>query len=234
MKGNLHVQAVGRHHNPNPWPPSSLNGKYYGYDQWWDVNGDHKPRLPSTDRRPTWSPRSRVRRQYRRRLRHGGSRHGSWDLNPARRSSSGSAACARRQHELLALDRGGEAGAQQHGRGGVQDIIIFLSDGAANTTPKVGSHWTLGAGWPAKPCGAGVQAATTSRVRSRVPRRSLHDRLRPERRRPRAREVPASQRRTGTRTAATRSRPGAGRGRADGEARRPDAPPGTRSARWPR
>ena len=148
--------------NPNPWPPSSLNGRYYGYDQWWDVNGDHKPGFPGTES-STYVVASLegadgdltddyvVEDPL----------DGSWDLNGASTlvqrlgcvrtngSTSYSLSIEEAKREL-----------SRNGRGSVQDIIIFLSDGAANTTPmNVGSHWSLGAGWPAKPCGAGVQAA---------------------------------------------------------------------------
>jgi hypothetical protein len=59
------------------------------------------------------------------------------------------------QHELSA-----------HGRGDVQDVIIFLSDGAANTSPRrvPSTHWRYGDTWLYKPCGAGVQAAANAKA----------------------------------------------------------------------
>jgi Putative Flp pilus-assembly TadE/G-like len=146
-------------------PQSSV--KYYGYDQWWEVNGNNKPPLPS----PTESsfyvlaslegadgnladdyiiedPVTRT-----------------WDLNPASTfvqrlgcvrtngSTSYSLSIEEAKREL-----------NTNGRGGVKDVIIFLSDGAANTSPQnAGTHWTMNGtgpnGWIWKPCGAGVQAA---------------------------------------------------------------------------
>ena len=50
------------------------------------------------------------------------------------------------QHEL-----------DDHGRGNVQDVIVFLSDGAANTTPRWISPSM--APWRTRPCAAGIEAA---------------------------------------------------------------------------
>ena len=50
------------------------------------------------------------------------------------------------QHEL-----------DDHGRGNVQDVIVFLSDGAANTTPRWISSYMEP--WRTRPCAAGVEAA---------------------------------------------------------------------------
>jgi Flp pilus assembly protein TadG len=52
------------------------------------------------------------------------------------------------QHELEA-----------HGRGDVQDVIVFLSDGAANTTPRWVPDYLDTPQWRSRPCGAGVEAA---------------------------------------------------------------------------
>ena len=136
--------------------------KYYGYDQWWDVNGGNKPPLPSTTESSTYvlaslegadgvladdyiieNPVTQT-----------------WDLNPASTlvqrlgcvrtngSTSYSLSVEEAKQELI-----------RNGRGGVKDVVIFLSDGAANTSPlNVGSHWTLG-GYQQKPCGAGVESA---------------------------------------------------------------------------
>jgi hypothetical protein len=53
-----------------------------------------------------------------------------------------------------------------HGRGDVQDVIVFLSDGAANTSPRKlpSTHWRYGNTWLYKPCGAGVQAAANAKA----------------------------------------------------------------------
>ena len=135
--------------------------KYFGYDQWWDVNGNHKPGFPSTES-STYVLASlegadgTLADDY---IIENPVTH-TWDLNPASTlvqrlgcvrtngSTSYSLSVEEAKQELM-----------RNGRGGVKDVIIFLSDGAANTSPlNVGSHWTLG-GWQSKPCGAGVQSA---------------------------------------------------------------------------
>jgi len=52
------------------------------------------------------------------------------------------------QHEL-----------NEHGRGNVQDVIVFLSDGAANTTPRWVSSYLDTPQWRSQPCASGVEAA---------------------------------------------------------------------------
>jgi hypothetical protein len=150
--------------NPNP-PPASLDGRYYAYDQWWAVDGSIKPgtttrsshyvvaSLEGADGVPAddylvFNPNPAP---------------GSWDLNHAQSaflqrlgctSGNGSTSYAlsmeEAQYEL-----------SRNGRGSVQDVIIFLSDGAANTWPKnTGSHWTNPWNpWGQRPCAMGVQAA---------------------------------------------------------------------------
>jgi Flp pilus assembly protein TadG len=46
-----------------------------------------------------------------------------------------------------------------HGRGNVQDVIIFLSDGAANTTPRFTENYLDNPTDRARPCGSGIKAA---------------------------------------------------------------------------
>jgi Putative Flp pilus-assembly TadE/G-like len=147
--------------NPNP-PPASLNGKYYGYDAYWPYY------VPDT-RVPPQTPSRYVVASL-----EGADgtpaddylvkdAQGNWLLNDAQSaflqrlgctSGSGSTSYAlsleEAQYEL-----------SRNGRGNVQDVIIFLSDGAANTWPKnTGSHWSNSWGWGQRPCGMGVQAAT--------------------------------------------------------------------------
>ena len=61
----------------------------------------------------------------------------------------------------------------RNGRGDVQDVIVFLSDGAANTSPtrlpgrdmwypSPSGHWRNTTTWRDHPCGAGVQAAANA------------------------------------------------------------------------
>ena len=65
----------------------------------------------------------------------------------------------------------------RNGRGDVQDVIIFLSDGAANTSPTrlpgtnqwyptTGGHWRNTPFWRDRPCGAGVEAAARAKAMS--------------------------------------------------------------------
>ena len=56
------------------------------------------------------------------------------------------------QHEL-----------DDHGRANVQDVIVFVSDGAANTTPRWISSYM--APWRTKPCAAGIEAARLAKDR---------------------------------------------------------------------
>lgn len=46
-----------------------------------------------------------------------------------------------------------------HGRGDVQDVIVFLSDGAANTTPRFVPSYVDSAQDRARPCQSGIRAA---------------------------------------------------------------------------
>ena len=72
---------------------------------------------------------------------------------------------------------------RRNGRGNVQDVIIFLSDGAANTMPQnvPQSHWSNSwtAGWTAAMRSRSGRRRRTSRTPARS---SYHDRLRPRRR----------------------------------------------------
>jgi hypothetical protein len=147
--------------NPNP-PPANLDGKYYGYGAYWPYY------VPDT-RVPPQTPSRYVVASL-----EGADgtpaddylvkdAQGNWQLNDAQSaflqrlgctSGNGSTSYAlsleEAQYEL-----------SRNGRGNVQDVIIFLSDGAANTWPKnTGSHWTNSWSWGQRPCGMGVQAAT--------------------------------------------------------------------------
>jgi hypothetical protein len=88
--------------------------------------------------------------------------NGNWDLNPnsplvqtlsciqAGGGTSYSMAIDEAEHEL-----------QAHGRPNVPDVIVFFTDGGANTTPgKYSSgYWAASSPWPSRPCGSGVEAA---------------------------------------------------------------------------
>ena len=47
----------------------------------------------------------------------------------------------------------------EHGRPDVQDVIVFFTDGGANTAHDNGPHWSGNSPWYSRPCGSGVQAA---------------------------------------------------------------------------
>jgi hypothetical protein len=135
--------------------------KYYGYDQWWDVNGNHKPGFPSTES-STYvlaeleGADGNLADDY---IIEDPVTH-TWDLNPASTLVQ-RLGCVRTNGSTSYSLSMEEAKAQLmlRGRGGVKDVVIFLSDGAANTTPmQVGNHWTIPS-WKLKPCGAGVEAA---------------------------------------------------------------------------
>lgn len=98
---------------------------------------------------------------------------GNWDLNPnssivqtvnciqAGGGTSYSMAIDEAQHEL-----------STRGRPDVQDVIVFFTDGGANATPGkyADGYWAGGKnppannGWFYRPCGSGVQAATTAKA----------------------------------------------------------------------
>jgi hypothetical protein len=87
--------------------------------------------------------------------------NGVWDLNASSPivstlaciksggSTSYSLAIEEAQHELAA-----------HGRPDVLDVIVFFTDGGANSTQDVAAnHWTDSTPWPTRPCGQGVEAS---------------------------------------------------------------------------
>ncbi len=61
------------------------------------------------------------------------------------------------QHEL-----------ELHGTGGVQDVIVFLSDGAANTTPRFLPSYIDNENYRLHPCAAGVAAANSAKGRGTI------------------------------------------------------------------
>lgn len=137
--------------NGDPSGPKP-DGQYYGYDSYW----------------PTWIPDPRdatpsvytsapLEQNY---LIQDAS--GAWMLNPGSNlvqrlgctggagSTSYALSIEEAQHEL-----------DRNGRGGIQDIIVFLSDGAANTSPPKlpAGHWTNNPTNFQRPCATGVQSA---------------------------------------------------------------------------
>ncbi len=142
---------------PNtPWSgdPSGPkpDGQYYGYDSYW----------------PTWipDPRDATPSVYTLApLEHDyliQSMSGAWSLNPGSNlvqrlgcvggagSTSYSFSMEEAQYEL-----------SRNGRGNVQDVIVFLSDGAANTSPPKlpNGHWANNPTNFQRPCATGVESA---------------------------------------------------------------------------
>jgi hypothetical protein len=70
-------------------------------------------------------------------------------------STSYSMAIDEAQHELDA-----------HGRPDVQDVIVFFTDGGANTTPGLyaNNYWADSSPYPDRPCGSGVHAADLAKA----------------------------------------------------------------------
>ncbi len=96
---------------------------------------------------------------------------GGWALAPASQSAlvnyldciepagttSYANAIEEAQHEL-----------DEHGRGNVQDVIVFLSDGAANTTPRRVSSYLDTPQWRSRPCQSGIEAANVVKQRGTI------------------------------------------------------------------
>lgn len=139
--------------NGNPSGPTP-DGRYYGYDAWWGgptpspsmytvapIDDDYLVQDPTSASWVLNSSSAIVRR-----------------LDCARGGGSTSYALSIEEAQQE-LDRGGRAG--------VQDVIVFLSDGAANTSPMnlPTVHWTKNSFHQQRPCGTGVESA--ARVKSR-------------------------------------------------------------------
>lgn len=136
--------------NPNP-PPSSLDGSYFAYDAWWpEWDPDPRGATPSVYAVASLSSDYLVESS------------GEWILNPSSAliqrlgcaNGAGSTSYAfsieEAQHEL-----------DRNGRGDIQDVIVFLSDGAANTSPPKlpTGHWANNPTNFQRPCGTGVESA---------------------------------------------------------------------------
>jgi hypothetical protein len=134
----------------NPSGPTP-DGRYFGYDAYWpEWIPDPRGQTPSVYAVASLSSDYLVESS------------GSWVLNPSSAlvqrlgcaggagSTSYALSIEEAQHEL-----------DRNGRGEVQDVIVFLSDGAANTSPPTlpTSHWANNPTNAARPCGTGVQSA---------------------------------------------------------------------------
>lgn len=184
--------------NPNATPPASnTDGKYYGYDSFWP---DRRPtggyeQLPGWAaegriwQRTGGSGMSDPSRYNTAPLEGADGvanddyliyspLDGSWTLNGASRvvqqigGVMGSQGCQRgagSTHYALALEEA-QYELERNGRGGIQNVIIFLSDGAANTMPTnlPAGHWLDNPSAIARPCGMGVEAAAWAKGRGTV------------------------------------------------------------------
>lgn len=129
-------------------PSSGTGGKRYGYDAFWPppAGGVFKPGGVYAIASPDFDYLTQT--------------SSGWQLNTssnlvsklncvtAAGTTSYSNAIDEAQRELDA-----------HGRGNVQDVMIVLTDGAANTTPKYLPGYLDNAYDKARPCGSGIKAA---------------------------------------------------------------------------
>lgn len=141
--------------NPNP-PPNVLNGRRYAYDArwpWWN------PPPGSVASSTSIYAVSSIVNDY---LVQSG---GSWILN--NQSSLvqrlGCAAGAGTTQYANGIDEARNE-LSIHGRGDVQDVIVFLSDGAANTTPRDLPSYIDTPSYRLHPCQAGVAAAANAKA----------------------------------------------------------------------
>jgi hypothetical protein len=151
--------------NSCPNNPTST-GAYYGYDSWW----------------PNWiaPPNTSIDRGYytivslsnnylfKDGLGRWVPNGASWMFQSIGMPGSGNGGCIQGNgttHYASAVEEAQHELAI-HGRGDVQDVIVFLSDGAANTSPTrlPTGHWRNTIFWRDHPCAAGVQAATNAKA----------------------------------------------------------------------
>jgi hypothetical protein len=155
-----------------PNRPAS-GSQYYGYDAWWpewgwpDLNGDGEgdpPGSPSYYTIVSLSSNYLFKDGLGRWVPNGA----SWMFQSIGMPGSGNGGCIQGEgttHYASAVEEA-QHELSVHGRGNVQDVIVFLSDGAANTSPTrlpVG-HWRNTTTWRDRPCGAGVQAAANAKA----------------------------------------------------------------------
>ncbi len=153
--------------NPNAPPGPNLNGRYYGYDQWWHPDGIDSPTgedssfyvvasLDGADGDPPADPVDYLKNDP----------VLGWvlDSNSAFVQRLGCTGASGTTSYALSIESA-QRELNRNGRGNVQDVIIFLSDGGANTSPSdvPAGHWTDNPGNVATPCGTGVQAAANAK-----------------------------------------------------------------------
>jgi Flp pilus assembly protein TadG len=150
--------------NPNPPPPgSSTQGRYYGYDVWWPYWDPAIRGTPSVYTIASMSNDYLVQS------------NGTWILNPSSTlvQRLGCTKGAGNTHYASAIEEA-QHELDRNGRGNIQDVIIFLSDGAANTSNVRLSAtgpgaWRADAAHITRPCGSGVEAANRIKQQPRQP-----------------------------------------------------------------
>jgi hypothetical protein len=146
---------------PNSSWPQTTDGRYYAYDKYWHPDNQSSPQGADSSYYVVTGLEGADTNAADDYLIFN-TTTGNWDRNPqsavqqrlnATRGAGGTS------YALSVLEAYREL--ERNGRGGVQDVIIFLSDGAANVTPRRplgGDHWTVNS-YQQRPCGAGVEAA---------------------------------------------------------------------------
>ena len=159
-----------------PYTPTQAQS-YYGYDHWWHPDGLPKPPGGPTAAKSSYYVVASMEGAGTDPSPNGSQNYylvdvnGTWTVNDGTIGTNGQSAFVQRlgcaggagnTHYALAVEEA-QHELVTHGRGNVQDIIIFLSDGAANTMPQnvPAGHWTQNGptGWVKRPCGAGVESA---------------------------------------------------------------------------
>jgi hypothetical protein len=150
-----------------PWdgdpPGPTPHGRYFGYDAWWPY---WDPDIRGTAAEYTIANMSNDYLVQ---------SNGTWILNPSSTliqrlnctngagNTHYASAIEESQHEL-----------DRNGRGNVQDVIIFVSDGAANSsnvrlTSTGPGAWRSTSQWITRPCASGVEAANRIKQQPRQP-----------------------------------------------------------------
>jgi putative Flp pilus-assembly TadE/G-like protein len=145
----------------------TAGGAYYGYDSWWPNWGWTTP--PPMPGNPSFYTIVSLSDDYLVQGANGWQPNASsWMFQSI--GMSGNGGCiqgAGTTHYASAVEEA-QYQLDRNGRGDVQDVIIFLSDGAANTSPTrlpgavnwpPSGHWRNTDYWRDHPCGAGVEAA---------------------------------------------------------------------------
>jgi hypothetical protein len=145
---------------PSGHPQRNINGRFYGLDAYW----------------PSWipSPLGNTPSHYTVAPLEGAdgftaddylveTTPGNWTLNDAQSALLQRLNCAGAEGSTsyaLAIEEA-QYQLERNGRGTVQDVIIFLGDGAANSSPMSlpTGHWTNNPTNQQRPCGTAVQSA---------------------------------------------------------------------------